>query len=167
MRERAFSVLGDRVANSFFLDLFAGTGAVGLEALSRGATAAVFVEHHRGAARLIAENCAAFELDETRATVFVRQAGPAVADLARRARTFNVVWADPPFENWEAGLDALIRAFTSGLIATDGVGCLECPERAAVEAALPEGLEILRDLEGGASRVVLIRRTTGVGTLER
>jgi len=167
MRERAFAVLGDRVVNSFFLDLFAGTGAVGLEALSRGATAAVFVEHHRGAARLIADNCAAFDLDDTRARLLVQQASAAVTALARRDRTFNVVWADPPFENWESGLDALIRAFTSGLIATDGVGCLECPERAAVEAALPEGLEILRDLEGGASRVVLIRRTAGDATLER
>jgi len=166
MRERVFSVLGDRVVRSKFLDLFAGTGAVGLEALSRGATTVVFVERHRGAARIIGDNCGAFELDETRARVLVQQAGVAVAALARRAETFNVVWADPPFEIWETGLEALISAFTTGLIATDGVGCLECPERAAVEDLLPDGLEVFRDLKGGASRVVLIRRSN-VETLKR
>jgi 16S rRNA G966 N2-methylase RsmD len=76
------------------------------------------------------------------------------------------VWADPPFEIWETGLEALISAFTTGLIATDGVGCLECPERAAVEDLLPDGLEVFRDLKGGASRVVLIRRSN-VETLKR
>ena len=61
MRERAFAVLGDRVRGSRFLDLWAGTGAVGLEALSRGARSVVFVERHRAAARLIEENSAAAE----------------------------------------------------------------------------------------------------------
>ena len=158
MRERVFSVLGDRVVDCTFLDLFAGTGAVGLEALSRGAASAVFVERHRGAARIIVDNCAAFELDDSRARVLVQQAGAAVASLAQRAQTFDVVWADPPFEVWEAGLEAVTTAFATGLIAADGVACLECPERAAVEAALPEGLEAFRDLKGGASRVVLMRR---------
>lgn len=167
MRERAFSVLGERVVDCTFLDLFAGTGAVGLEALSRGAASAVFVERHRGAARIIVANCAAFGLDDSRARVLVQQAGAAVASLARRAETFDVVWADPPFESWEAGLEAVVRTFEVGLIAADGVACLECPERADVEPALPDELEAFRDLKGGASRVVLIRRRAGVETFER
>ena len=49
MRERAFAVLADRVIDARFLDLYAGTGVVGLEALSRGARSAVFVDNHRAA----------------------------------------------------------------------------------------------------------------------
>ena len=52
MRERAFAVLGDRVEGARFLDLYAGTGAVGLEALSRGAASVVFVERHAATARI-------------------------------------------------------------------------------------------------------------------
>ncbi len=158
MRERVFAVLGDLVAGASFLDLFAGTGAVGLEAMSRGAASVVFVERHRGAADLLRANCALFDLEDGRARALVQPAAAAVAALARRCETFDLVWADPPFESWEDGLAALADAFTTGLLAPAAVACLECPERAAVEDELPEGLEIFRDLKGGASRVVLIRR---------
>lgn len=159
MRERAFAVLGDRVEGAHFLDLFSGTGAVGLEALSRGASSAVFVERHRGAARIISENCSAFELENDRARVLVRPAAAALSGFARHGETFDLVWADPPFETWEEGLDALVSAFTIGLMSLTAVGCLECPERAAVESDLPAALEVFRDLGGSASRVVLIRRS--------
>ncbi len=166
MRERAFAVFGERVVGARFLDLFSGTGAVGLEALSRGASTVVFVERHRGAARIISDNRALFELEDDRARILVQPAAAAVASMARRGETFDVAWADPPFESWEEGLEALAVAFATGLMASAGMGCLECPERAAVETALPEGLEIFRDLGGGASRVVLMRRSN-VGELDR
>src|SRR5947209_3060104 len=56
LRETPFNVLAARVADSLFLDVFAGTGAVGIEALSRGAAAAVFIENHAPAAALICRN---------------------------------------------------------------------------------------------------------------
>lgn len=161
MRERVFAVLGDRVAGAGFLDLFAGTGAVGLEALSRGAERTVFVEWHRGAARILRANCSLFELDDNRARVLVQTAAAAITALARGGETFDLVWADPPFELWETGLEAVAGAFTNGLMASGATGCVECPERATVESGLPEDLEIFRDLKGGASRVVLIRRRAG------
>ncbi len=58
-RQALFSMLGDIVVGARVLDLFAGSGALGLEALSRGAAHAVFVEHHRAAAQVIRENLAA------------------------------------------------------------------------------------------------------------
>lgn len=158
MRERVFAVLGDLVAEARFLDLFAGTGAVGLEALSRGAASVVFVERHRGVARILRGNCTLFDLEDEKARVLVQPAAAAVAALTRRGEVFDLAWADPPFESWEDGLAALSGAFSAGLLAPDAVACLECPERAAVEGRLPDGLEIFRDLTGGASRVVLIRR---------
>lgn len=160
MRERAFAVLGDRIARSRFLDLYAGTGAVGLEALSRGARSVVFVERHRSAAHLIEKNCASFELTSDRAELLVRRADAAIAQLARRRDTFDIAWADPPFEEWQTGLEMLSKLFEVGLLDSGNLACLECPAKANVEGPLPTGLEIVRDLAGSASRVVMIERVT-------
>ena len=160
MRERVFAVLADRVEGAAVLDLFAGTGAVGLEALSRGADRVVFVERHRAAADLTRRNCATFDLDENRARVVNRAALAAVQMLADSKSIFDLMWADPPFESWNDGLEVVHRAFSTGLIAPGGLACLECPERADVEGSLSADLHILRDLKGGASRVVMIEAKT-------
>jgi 16S rRNA (guanine(966)-N(2))-methyltransferase RsmD len=156
MRERAFAVLGDRVRGSRVLDLWAGTGAVGLEALSRGARSVVFVERHRAAARLIEENSATFDLTSNRAQLIVRPAVAAVKQLIRRGDSFDLVWADPPFADWQRGLELISELFESGLVRAGCLACLECPARADVESVLSANLKISRDLTGGASRVVMI-----------
>jgi len=159
MRERVFAVLAERVAGARVLDLFAGTGAVGLEALSRGAARAVFVERHPAAARLVEANLARLGVGADEARVLVRPARAAVEELSRRGERFDLVWADPPFEDWREGLDALEAAAASGILEHDGLACLECPARAEVAAAV--GLEVQRDLAGGASRVVLLAPSRG------
>jgi 16S rRNA (guanine(966)-N(2))-methyltransferase RsmD len=156
MRERAFAVLSDRVHDSRFLDLFAGTGAVGLEALSRGARSVVFVERHRAAAHLIEENSASFDLTADRAELMVRGAATAVDQLARLGDNFDIAWADPPFECWREGLDVVLKLFEFGLLPTRALACFECPARADVESSLSENLRVIRNLTGGASRVVMI-----------
>ncbi len=153
LRERAFAVLGERVRGARFLDLFAGTGAVGLEALSRGAARTVFVERHRGAAALVAANRESLGAEE-QSSVMVHTADRAVRELARRGERFELVWADPPFERWQEGLDAVALAARLGVLAAGGLACLECPAHAVVNH--PD-LEVVRDLAGGASRVVLLR----------
>lgn len=166
MRERAFAVLGERVRGARFLDLFAGTGAVGLEALSRGAAAVTFVERDPTTARVLRGNCARFDLEAARAAILVRPVAAALRELARGGAVFELAWADPPFERWQEGLEALVAAFSTGLLASGALACLECPAKAEVAGALPGRLEVVRDLKGGASRLVMIRRA-GVETLER
>ena len=156
MRERAFAVLEDRVIDARFLDLFAGTGAVGLEALSRGARSVIFVERHRSAAQLIEKNSAAFELGSDRAELLVRPAVVAVGQLAARGDSFDIAWADPPFEIWSEGLEVVVELFEDGLLNAGALACLECPSNADVMNLLPSDLEIVRDLAGSASRVVMI-----------
>ena len=160
MRERAFAVLRDRVEGAAVLDLYAGTGAVGLEALSRGAASAVFVERDRAAARLVEANCDSLCGSSGRARVLHRPAQRAIAELAGSGERFSLAWADPPFESWQEGLEALVAAFSSGVLDRDATACLECPARADVEGSLPDWLRVERDLAGGASRVVLLRRRT-------
>lgn len=155
MRERAFAVLAESVAGVTMLDLYAGTGAVGFEALSRGAARVVFVERHRAAARLIAANRAALGVAADRAALLVRPVHRALDELVRRGESFQLAWADPPFEIWGEGLEALARAFRSGILSGDAVACLECPQEATV--AIPSPLEVTRELSGGASRLVMLR----------
>lgn len=160
LRERAFAVLGGRVAGARFLDLYAGTGAVALEALSRGAAAAVLVEHHRAAARLVRANLEALGVAAPAARLLIRSALRAVAELALRGETFDLVWADPPFASWREGLEVLHRAVGGGLVTSGGLLCLECPADADL-AALPPPLELVRDLAGGASRVAILTIRAG------
>jgi 16S rRNA (guanine966-N2)-methyltransferase len=156
MRERAFAVLADRLQGARFLDLFAGTGAVGLEALSRGAAEVVLVEQHRATARLITANRDALQIKPEQARVLVRPAHRALRELASRKQQFQLAWSDPPFEQWLSGLEALVSAFDLGVLAADATACLECPADAAL-AEMEQALEVERELPGGASRVVLLR----------
>jgi 16S rRNA (guanine(966)-N(2))-methyltransferase RsmD len=97
VREALFAILGSRVPGARFLDLFAGTGANGLEALSRGAREACFVEASKSAVALIRENIGRLEFD-AQCTVVT---GVLPAALARLARTspYEIVFADPPYES--------------------------------------------------------------------
>jgi 16S rRNA (guanine966-N2)-methyltransferase len=157
MRERVFAVLGGEIEGVRVLDLFAGTGAVAFEALSRGAVSAVLVERHRAAAQLIERNRSALGIDPEVAQIMVRPALAALKSLARVGSSFELLWADPPFESWQEGAEAVAEAARLGVLAVAGTACLECPARASLEE-LPEELEVTRDLKGGASRVLLLRR---------
>ena len=157
MRERSFAVLGNTVANARMLDLFAGTGAIGIEALSRGAATAVFVEAHRSAVKLIHRNLESLGIGRDRSTVLILPADRAITELKRGNRIFDLIWADPPFESWSEGLAVLNAVVEAGLTEDEATLCLECPAEAAVEEVLPATLEIDRDLKGGASRVVILR----------
>ena len=156
LRERGFAILGDLVEGVEFLDLYAGTGAVGFEALSRGARRVVFVERDRRAAALIDTNRTVLAVDPTTARIVVRPASRAVVELARAGEAFDLAWADPPFEAWPEGLSVLAQAFDSGVLRPDATACLECPDRAEVAPRLPATLRIERDLKGGASRLVML-----------
>ena len=100
LRETLFNVLGPGVAGSRFLDLFAGTGAVGIEALSRGATEAVFIENHAPAAALIRRNLESLRVS-SEAKVLCADAVRGLEKLAARHSPgdppFDFVFVDPPY----------------------------------------------------------------------
>jgi 16S rRNA (guanine966-N2)-methyltransferase len=97
VREALFDILGPAVAGMRVLDLFAGTGAVGIEALSRGATRSVFVERNRDALRALRSNLAALRLSREQARVIAGDVLPALPILATSEPAFDLVFLDPPF----------------------------------------------------------------------
>ncbi len=93
LRETLFDALGCSVVDSVWYDCFAGSGAVGLEALSRGAAYALFIESHRAAARVLRANIAALGLEQ-RCALLEQAVAPA---LARASRPPDFVFLDPPY----------------------------------------------------------------------
>jgi 16S rRNA (guanine966-N2)-methyltransferase len=107
LRETLFDVLSDRIVGAVFVDAYAGTGAVGIEALSRGARKAVFLERSREAANLIHENLRAMGLGQRAAVI----KGKAASTLNRT--TADIVFLDPPYTRegeYETALYALAEA---------------------------------------------------------
>jgi 16S rRNA (guanine(966)-N(2))-methyltransferase RsmD len=93
VKSALFDILGEEIIGSRFLDLFAGTGSVGIEALSRGASSAVFVERKRGAVRIIEENLAITGLSE-KAKVLQRDVFDFLAKGAEEE--FDIIYVAPP-----------------------------------------------------------------------
>src|SRR5215470_14364885 len=107
-----FSSLGEAIIGARVLDLFAGSGALGIEALSRGASSVIFVEKDRQSVDIIAGNLARTQLKGR-----VRQHD--VFDFIQRTsevETFNIIFADPPYEKTEAG-----EHFTEKLLANESL----------------------------------------------
>jgi 16S rRNA (guanine966-N2)-methyltransferase len=92
MRESLFNILAPRINGTVFADVYAGTGAVGIEALSRGARLAIFVEQNRAAAAIIRENLRTLGLD-ARSVLRHTKAANALADIEA-----DIVFLDPPYE---------------------------------------------------------------------
>jgi len=98
VREALFSMLGP-LDDARVLDLFAGTGALAIEALSRGAAHAVLVEPDRAALHAIRANLAALGLGEGEARVVAAPARTALRDASARADTYDLVFVDPPYRS--------------------------------------------------------------------
>jgi 16S rRNA (guanine966-N2)-methyltransferase len=96
LRETLFDVLGLRVEGAMFLDAYAGSGAVGLEALSRGARRAVFLEQHRPAVQLIRQNLEALQI-ESGFQVIKCQAAAGFERLSEEGLKFEFIFLDPPY----------------------------------------------------------------------
>ena len=118
VKEALFSMLEsrDRCTGVTILDLFAGTGGLGIEALSRGASSAVFVESNAIAAKTLRANLATAGFD---AEVLVMPAARAIAVLAERGARFDGVFLDPPYER-EWIRDTLERLDAAGLVRDHG-----------------------------------------------
>lgn len=109
LRETLFNVLATRIPDCVFMDLYAGTGAVGIEALSRGARRAIFVEKNRVAMEVIHENLSSLGL-QRRAEVFTSKA----ATVLKRIHA-DIVFLDPPYDlskEYEISMAALDQSET-------------------------------------------------------
>jgi 16S rRNA (guanine(966)-N(2))-methyltransferase RsmD len=97
VKESIFNILRGEIEGNRVLDLFAGTGNLGIEALSRGAEKAIFVEKRRQTIRLIQRNLAQFGLED-RSEILPMDADRAIGILEQRGESFDLILMDPPYE---------------------------------------------------------------------
>lgn len=98
IKETLFNMISSRLADCNFLDLFSGSGAIGIEALSRGAKSAVFVESNRAAVDCIKANLKSTKLEED-AHILVMDAVSSISSLDKSGKVFDIIFMDPPYNH--------------------------------------------------------------------
>ncbi len=135
VKESIFNILGDEVKGKAVLDLFAGTGNLGIEALSRGAAKVVFVEKSRPALRMIERNLQTTGL-RARSEVFPLDVTRAIGTLAKREECFDLILMDPPYrKGW---IERVMERFRQTPIHHEGSLLVIEHDR---REPLPEGIE--------------------------
>lgn len=130
VRQAIFDILGQWMDGQDVLDLYAGTGAMALEALSRGAASAVMVDSNRGAAALCRDNLARLGFGH-RAEVILTPVEEAIASLGGDGRKFHLVFADPPYAQGAAGVTQMVSK--ARLLAPAGTFCVEHGKRESLD----------------------------------
>src|SRR2546429_2794808 len=134
LRETLFNILAPRIEGSRFLDLCAGTGAVGIEALSRGAASTIFVDQSRKMSALVAANVQSLEIADTKGEIVAAEAlGFLRRHIKQQAEPFDIIFFDPPYaEDYEAVL-RFISEHAAEILQADGIvieiGRASCRER--------------------------------------
>ena len=113
VRSALFSILDDFISEADFLDLFCGTGSVGLEALSRGANSCMFVDHAPGPCGIARRNLEALDF-LTEGRVMEGDAFAMIGELARRGRRFDLVFIGPPY--YQELVPAMLEILSDGKI---------------------------------------------------
>ena len=161
LRGSLFNIIGARVEGARVLDLFGGTGALALEALSRGAAFAVVSDSARAAIQAIERNARAVLKDDFDARIRILRMDYRAA-IDRLEGSFNLVFLDPPYRMEAAYGDALARLAAGGRLAADGLIVLERLKSAAI--ALPEAIEVFDTRLYGDTAVDFARLRNAVVT---
>jgi 16S rRNA (guanine966-N2)-methyltransferase len=151
VREALFSMMGD-IEGAVVLDLFAGTGALGIEAISRGAAKAVFVERDTGALSALTDNLAALEVQPSEGEVRRGDAFGALRTAREREETYDLVFIDPPYRqarDWGPELSAILPS----LLRSGARAIVESDRRAPVEL----GLEVEQERRYGNTNLTIHR----------
>lgn len=155
LRETLFNILGAEVEDSLFVDAFAGTGAVGIEAISRGAREVVFIEDHRPAANLIRENLRSLGI-ATGVEILAMEAIRGFERLAARRLLADFVFLDPPYAQTRDYLEVLDFLDASHLLAPRGLVIVEHRRKLELPVRLQK-LEESRVVEQGDTALTFYR----------
>jgi 16S rRNA (guanine966-N2)-methyltransferase len=146
VREALFSILGTQVLGGRFLDLYAGTGAVGIEALSRGASAVTFVESDPKAVQLLRKNLQTCRLLD-RAQVRIGQTAVFLDQKDWWGGPYDVLFADPPYAALDE-LEIMIHAWRPGLLSERATVIIEQDSRTELPALIDHAALVRRYVYG-------------------
>ena len=152
-REALFGMLQFDIPGASFLDLFAGSGAIGIEALSRGAASLDLVESENGALRCIHTNLKSLGFED-RSKVWPMDVEKALLQLREAGRRFDFIFMDPPYlKGWEEKIANIISEY--GLLGNDGVLIIESSSETEVQA---QGLTLFKEKTYKTTRFSFLRQ---------
>ena len=152
VKESMFNLIQFDIEGRRVLDLFAGTGQLGIEALSRGAKSALFVDKRADAVKLVRENLALCRLEEKAQVI----CGDSLAALGTQSGRFDIIFLDPPYES---GLlaQAMERIASFDILSPDGIMVAESPLGQELPA-LPAPYSLYREYRYGKIKVSIYHR---------
>jgi len=155
IKETLFNILSPYIQGSCFLDLYCGSGGIGIEALSRGAVKCAFVDNSSKAIAVCRENLAFTRLADD-AVILQKNAVSAINELAIRKYIFDIVYIDPPyFEGLEK--ETLLALGRSGIINEDSIVILEADKYNDLEFIDETAFEITREKKYKSNRHYFLR----------
>ncbi len=157
VKETVFNILAGKIQGAAVADLFAGTGNLGLEALSRGAKGAVFVDNSHSSMNLLKENACLARLSD-RAEFLRTDALAAIGRLDQDGRVFDLIFCDPPYNRGHVNT-VLRRIDASGILDPQGVVTIEHSKHEPITADLKR-LVIKRSEHFGETTVSFLEHTT-------
>lgn len=154
VKESLFNIIGTKIVGTHVLDLFAGTGNLGLEAWSRGAAKIVFIDESQASLQLVRSNIAKAKA-EKETTVIKGNAVKEIADLAARGERFDFIFCDPPYNK---GLPAQIieQVAKYDIVISGGYLIVEHSQHESL-SELPLKLEIIRSEKYGETLISFLR----------
>ncbi|WP_134213115.1 16S rRNA (guanine(966)-N(2))-methyltransferase RsmD [Pelotomaculum propionicicum] len=161
VKEALFNITGSRIPGCFFLDLFAGTGSIGIEALSRGASSVVFIENNSRNIQVIRENLKSTGFTE-KARLICQALPPALNALGREGLKFDLIFLDPPYlKDFETSTLAAVAA--NSLLKTEGRVIVESSKKCVLPGRVAN-LEMSRQEKYGDTLLSFyqINGSTGV-----
>lgn len=155
VREAIFDILRDRIIGSTFVDLYAGSGSVGIEALSRGASYVVFVETNPLRIRIIEQLISEFGFAD-KSRVMRSTAYDYVEKEAKKGSSFDIIFLDPPYQSEEL-MKVLPLIGKTGLLKPDGILIAEHFSKRTLPEVI-EGLRMVKSYRYGDTSLTLFRR---------
>jgi len=158
VKKSLFDILGPDLIDSTFLDLFAGTGAVGLEALSRGADKVSFVEDSLPRINILKENLAKLRAEEGTYEIFWEDYLKALDVMRKREAKFDYIFIDPPYHN-TLPHRILGDVAHAGILAIDGLLIYEAARKGIREILekVPAELYPMREVDHGGTALLFFR----------
>ncbi len=156
LRAAIFDLLGQDIEGLTFIDIYAGSGAVGLEAVSRGAAEVVMVEKEAKHAQIIRENCMLIDLDlGGQVKIIEGDALATIKVLASQKRTFDIVFYDPPFGR-RLGKKTLKVLDDNDILSALGFLIIQCDTTERLE--IPEKFKVIIERTYGSSALTILQK---------
>ena len=158
VKESVFAMIQDYIKDSIVLDLYSGSGNLGIEALSNGATYAYLIDNNKVAIDIINENIKIFNI--TNATVLKMDASKVLDKFTEEKVSFDIVFLDPPYETNE--LEKTLTTFNNNTDLLNNNGIIVCETTLNIDYSLYSNFEVYKERRYSDKRVCILKMSKSV-----